>query len=131
MSEAHAEKFAQIVARDEALLARLGVDQVTDEAAARICVGKAVKEAKAIGLEFTEEEGYAWMKREETPSDELTDAQLEAVAGGKRGRDPVYDRPHSASDSVWSRGWDAPSGQTAAMQGGGVAVAILSRFRGW
>ena len=118
MSEAHVAKFAEIVGKDPALLARLGVDQVSDEATARICVSKAVKEAKAVGLEFTEEEGYGWMKREAMPTDELTDSQLEAVAGGKR-------------DSVWSRGWDKPSSQTMAMQGGGLAVSILSRFRGW
>ena len=72
-----------MVAKDPALLARLGVEQATDEAAARICVGKAVKEAKAVGLEFSETEGYEWMRREAKHNDELTDRQLEAVAGGK------------------------------------------------
>jgi hypothetical protein len=85
MSTAHVAKFAEVVAKDPALLARLGLEQVSDEASARICVSKAVKEAKAVGLEFTEEEGYEWMYVEESRSEVLTDSQLEAVAGGGKG----------------------------------------------
>lgn len=83
MSEAHVAKFAAMAAKDPALRARLGVEQVSDEASARICLRKAVQEGKAVGLEFTEDEGYEWMKRETNRSAELTDSQLEAVAGGK------------------------------------------------
>jgi hypothetical protein len=64
MSTAHITKFAEIVTKDAELLARLGLDHVSDEASAANFITKAVKEAKPMGLEFTEEEGHAWMKAE-------------------------------------------------------------------
>ena len=82
MSEAHVAKFFEMVANDPALRARLGPLQVSDEARARISVGIAVKEAQANGLQVTEEEVYGWMQRESAHAAELTDAQLDAVAGG-------------------------------------------------
>ena len=85
MSEAHIAKFAEIVVQDPEMYARLGLEQVSDEAGGRAFVSKAIKEAKAAGLEFTEAEGYEWMKEEVASESrgELSDTQLEAVAGGK------------------------------------------------
>ena len=88
MSKAHVEKFAELVGKDPALLAKLGLDKVNADAAAASAseaafITNAVKEAKAHGLEFTEEELKSFMAAERTAaaSGELSDTQLEAVAG--------------------------------------------------
>ena len=90
MTTAHVEKFAELVGKDPALLAKLGLDKVNADAAAASAsaaafITKAVKAAKALGLEFTEEEANAYMgaERKAAASGELSDTQLEAVAGGK------------------------------------------------
>ena len=90
MTTAHVEKFAELVAKDPALLAKLGLDKVNSDAAAASAsaaafLTTAVKEAKALGLVFTEEEARAFMAAEAkaAASGELSDTQLEAVAGGK------------------------------------------------
>jgi hypothetical protein len=105
MTTAHVEKFAELVGKDPALLAKLGLDKVNADAAAAVAsaaaaaasaaafIENAVKEAKALGLEFTEEEASAFMAAEENAaaSSELSDTQLEAVAGGKGSPPPVGD----------------------------------------
>ena len=90
MTAAHVEKFAELVGKDPDLLAKLGLDKVNADAAAAAAsaaafITNAVKEAKALGLEFTEEEAHAFMAAEENAaaSSELSDTQLESVAGGK------------------------------------------------
>ena len=90
MTTAHVEKFAELVGKDPALLAKLGLDKVNADAAAASAseaafITNAVKEAKAHGLEFTEEELKSFMAAERTAaaSGELSDTQLEAVAGGR------------------------------------------------
>jgi hypothetical protein len=89
MTTAHVEKFAELVGKDPALLAKLGLDKANADAAAASAslaavVTNAVKEAKALGLEFTEEEAHEFMAAEAkaAESGELSDTQLEAVAGG-------------------------------------------------
>ncbi len=90
MTTAHVEKFAELIGKDPALLAKLGLDKVNADAAAAATsavafITNAVKEAKALGLQFTEEEAQAFMVAESkaAASEELSDMQLEAVAGGK------------------------------------------------
>jgi Nif11 domain len=55
MTTAHVEKFAELVAKDPALLATL-INADAAAASAATFITNAVKEAKALGLEFTEEE---------------------------------------------------------------------------
>ena len=92
MTTAHVEKFAELVAKDPALLAKLGLDKVNADAAAAASaaafITNAVKEAKAQGLEFTEEELKSFMAAERTAagSGELSDTQLEGVSGGSNQR---------------------------------------------
>ena len=97
MTTAHVEKFAELVAKDPALLAKLGLDKVNADAeaasasaaaasaSAAAFITNAVKEAKALGLQFTDEEAHAFIAAEikAAASGELSDSQLEAVAGGK------------------------------------------------
>ena len=103
MTKAHVEKFAELVGKDPALLAKIGFDKATADAEAAVngndadaavaaaslaaFITNAVKEAKAHGLEFSEEEAHAFMEAEAkaAASGELSDTQLEAVAGGKGG----------------------------------------------
>ena len=93
MTTAHVEKFAELVGKDPALLAKLGLDKWNNAdasaaaASAAAFIANAVKEAKALGLEFTEEEAHAFMdaNAKANASGELSDTQLEAVAGGKGG----------------------------------------------
>ena len=79
-----------LVGKDPALLAKLGLDTVNEDFAAALAsagafITNAVKEAKALGLEFTEVEAHAYMAAEAktAASGELSDTQLEAFAGGK------------------------------------------------
>ena len=95
MTTAHVEKFAELVGKDPALLAKLGLDKVNADAAAASAsaaafIANAVKEAKALGLEFNEEEAQAFMAAgsKAAASGELSDTQLEAVAGGSGKTDP-------------------------------------------
>ena len=92
MTTAHVEKFAELVGKDPALLAKLGFDKAKADAAAAVAsaaafITNAVREAKALGLEFTEDEAQAYMAAESkaAASGELSDTQLEAVAGGLGG----------------------------------------------
>jgi multidrug resistance efflux pump len=89
MTTAHVEKFAELVGKDPALLAKLGLDKANAAAAAASAsmaayITNAVKEAKAHGLEFTEEEAHAFLVAEAkaAKSGELSDTQLDAVSGG-------------------------------------------------
>ena len=91
MTTAHVEKFAELVAKDPALYAKLGLDKVNADAAAAAAsvaafISNAVKEAKAQGLEFTEEELHAYMvaERKVLASGEMSDTQLDAggISGG-------------------------------------------------
>ena len=87
MTTAHVEKFSELLGKDPALLAKLGLDKVNADAAAvaasaAVFFTNAVKEAKAHGLEFTEEEAQTFFaEAKAAASGEPYDTQLDAVAG--------------------------------------------------
>ena len=87
MTAAHVEKFAELIGKDPALFAKLKVtaDAAAAAASAAAFITNAVKEAKALGIEFTEEEALEYMEAEAqaAAAGELSASQLEAVAGGK------------------------------------------------
>jgi hypothetical protein len=87
MSNTQVAKFTEIVATDPQLFERLGFDTVTNGKSADAFIGRVIKEANALGLEFTEAEANDHMNQlMSTLSDgELNDVQLEDVAGGKGG----------------------------------------------
>jgi len=106
MTTAHVEKFAELVGKDPALLAKLGLDKVNADAAAASAsaaafITNAVKEAKALGLEFTDEEFHAFMDAEAkaAASGELSDTQLEPVSGGANQRG--YTAPKASEVFFW------------------------------
>ncbi len=82
------EKFAELVGKDPALLAKLGLDKVNADSAAAVSLAAfittAAKVAKAHGVDFVEEDAQAFMDAEAkaAASDELSDTQSESVAGG-------------------------------------------------
>jgi len=117
MTTAHVEKFAEIVSKDPALLAKLGLDKANADAAAvaasaEAFITNAVIEAKAHGLEFTEAEAHAFMAAEAkaAESGELSDTKLEAVAGGKRNilNEPAGGTPGHYSKAGNRRSNDLP-----------------------
>ena len=90
MTTAHVEKFAELLGKDPALLAKLGLEKVNADAGAAAAsaaafIASAVKEGTALGLEVTGDEAMAYLTAEAKAgeSGELSDSQLEAVAGGK------------------------------------------------
>lgn len=81
MSLAQIEQFYAIATHDGPLQDKLAeggasVDQI---------IANAVREGQALGYVFTLDEATAWMKNRQATSanGELSDHQLEAVAGGK------------------------------------------------
>lgn len=83
MSQAHAAKYYEICAKDPALLNSLGDGTKSSEE----FLARAVAAAKQQGLEFTAEEARTYIEAQaaEKGRGELSDQQLEAVAGGKSG----------------------------------------------
>jgi len=82
MSQAHAQKYYELVAKDPALLASLGEGTHSSEE----FLAKVVAAAKTQGLEFTAQEArqYVDVQMANSKDGELSDQQLEAVAGGKK-----------------------------------------------
>ena len=95
MTTAHVEKFVELVGTDPALLAKLGEfpspEAVKAALIADAFITNALKEAKAQGLQFDKEEAWAFVHaymdtaNKGATSGELSELQLEAVAGGKGG----------------------------------------------
>jgi hypothetical protein len=83
MSQAHIEQFYGKAVKDPALVNKMlmGTKGPDD------FIRNAVKEGKNQGYEFSYEEADAWIKKQQKAkaSGELSDSQLEAVAGGKSG----------------------------------------------
>lgn len=81
MSHAQIEQFASRVSNDPALFSKLLVDiQTPDD-----FIDKAVALGKEAGFTFSRDEADGWIKQqiEAKASGELSDLQLEGVAGGK------------------------------------------------
>ena len=112
MTTAHVEKFAELVGKDPALLAKLGLDKVNADptaaaASEEALIINAVKEAKALGLQFTQDEARAFLTAERAAeaSGELSDTQLEAVAGGKNDLWKSMNESAARSDKKKKGGW--------------------------
>ena len=81
MSQAHIEKFYRKVMSNQALVIKLADGVQTPEDFLR----KAVALAREDGYEFTEREAERWIRTELAmrEANELSDTELENVAGGK------------------------------------------------
>ena len=83
MSTAHVEQFIKRAMTDMGMLQRLSAGAGSLETYVDLCV----KEAKALGYDFTAAEATDYVKQfvETSKKGELSDIQLELVAGGKGG----------------------------------------------
>ncbi|MFM9970691.1 MAG: hypothetical protein ACKVQK_20055 [Burkholderiales bacterium] len=92
MSVAHVEQFYGRAANNMALFHKMveGTQSPND------FIANAVKEAQTMGYSFTFEEADTWIKKQQQikASGELTDSQLEVVAGGKNGN---FDNTNNAA----------------------------------
>ena len=81
MSAAQIEKFVAFVARQPQVIEEAAKNASDTQAFVRSVTAYASKE----GFAFTEQEATEWLNTEATPPSggELSDTQLEAVAGGK------------------------------------------------
>jgi hypothetical protein len=90
VSLAQIEQFYALALNDGRLQDKL----VTGGGQLEQILGNAVREAQALGYFFTLDEAVAWTKAHQTldANGELSDNQLEAVAGGKSGTPKPVDR---------------------------------------
>jgi hypothetical protein len=86
MSLQHIEKFYEIAANDQKLFIQLMGDGSSTEQ----FIENAVVAGKERGLEFSIEEANTWVASQQAAkaNGELSDTQLEGVAGGKQGQNP-------------------------------------------
>jgi hypothetical protein len=82
MSQAHAQTYYDLVAKDSSQLEALGAGVNSAEE----FIARAIAAAQQQGLEFTAQEANDYLEAQHTekPDGELSDQQLEGVAGGKR-----------------------------------------------
>jgi predicted ribosomally synthesized peptide with nif11-like leader len=81
MSQAHIEQFYGKALKDPALINKIATGTKSPDDFVR----NAVKEGKNQGFDFSYEEADAWIRNQQKikASGELSDSQLEGVAGGK------------------------------------------------
>ena len=87
MSSVDLEKFANFMTQVPELLLKLRFREAVENPSHDRTVAfaaAAVKEGEALGLDFTQEECRNWLEERANSfsSDELSDMQLDAVAGG-------------------------------------------------
>ena len=87
MSSVDLEKFANFITQVPELLLKLGFIEAVENPSHDRTVAfadAAVKEGEALGLFFTQEECRNWLveRADSISSDELSDLQLDMVAGG-------------------------------------------------
>ncbi len=82
MSQDQLNQFQARVAQDPALTEELTFNVTT----AQEFADRAIAKAKALGYEITGDDANKWLQEQKhlAESGELSDTQLEAVAGGKR-----------------------------------------------
>ena len=82
MTTAHVEKFAEMIINDPALWARLTKHKENMS----VYASTAVQEGKALGLVFTSHEFTTFVMAERTTAEsgELSDLELDVVAGGAK-----------------------------------------------
>jgi hypothetical protein len=96
MSQAHIEQFYSKALNDPAILNAILAD-TKDEAG---FPASAAKVGKAHGFDFTADEADAWIKKQQAAKarGELSDSQLEGVAGGKG------TSSNTTSAGLWAQG---------------------------
>jgi hypothetical protein len=120
MSQIHIEKFYEITANDQALLGQL----IGDTSSPEQFVENSVAVAKERGLNFSAEEANTWIAAQQAikANGELSDTQLEGVAGGKGFDIPIPSCPDwltSGTDAVADAGSTVGGGIDSGFQKAG------------
>ena len=125
MTIAHVEKFAEFVVKDPVLYTKFGWEKLNEVGFADLpekeaFMANVLSEGKALGLDFTAEEVLTFLEKLYTTSasNELSDLQLEAVAGGK-----------NALDDTGVKTYKDPQMEAGRAQAS--RDAFLSSFQGW
>jgi choline dehydrogenase-like flavoprotein len=131
MSQAHIEQFYGKAVKDPALVNRM----LTGTKGPDDFIRNAVKEGKSQGYEFSYEEADAWIKKQQKikASGELSDAQLESVAGGKSS---LNTDAHTAVNGIntavnWTEGAVNTAGNAITSGVTSAANAVSSFFSSW
>lgn len=85
MSNSDIEKFLTLASQDPVLKTQLNAGQaVADSASAEAFIREIVAAAQKLGITFTEVDFQQWLQAqmEQSSSNELSDIELESVAGG-------------------------------------------------
>jgi predicted ribosomally synthesized peptide with nif11-like leader len=124
MSQTHIEKFYEIAANDQALLGQL----ISDTSSPEEFVENVVAAAKERGLSFSAEEANTWIAAQQATkaNDELSDTQLEGVAGGKGGTMDSIDKAMDSTDSAAKSGISRVSSVTNP-----VVTPVYNWFQSW
>jgi predicted ribosomally synthesized peptide with nif11-like leader len=112
MSQIHIEKFYQIAANDQALQGQL----IGDTSSPEQFIENSVAAAKERGLNFSAEEANTWIAAQQATkaNGELSDTQLEGVAGGKGFDIPIPKCPD------WYKSIGDTVGDAGSTVGGGI-----------
>jgi hypothetical protein len=104
MSQAHIEKFYSVAVKNPEIIKQIFRGAASEEEA----IKNAVKTGKANGYDFSHEEAGAWVKEQKKlqASGELSDMQLEAVAGGKQ---TIFDQINSYNQTLKPGSFQVPS----------------------
>ncbi|MFM9970692.1 MAG: hypothetical protein ACKVQK_20060 [Burkholderiales bacterium] len=120
MSVSHIEQFYTRAINDQVLVQKMmeGTNGPND------FVANAVKEGKTMGYDFTFEEADGWIKKQQEikASGELSDSQLEVVAGGK------YDKTNQYAGETQS---NANSGNVTGTIGGAAMTVGAAVTETW
>jgi hypothetical protein len=127
MSQAHIEQFYGVVAKDQAMFNKMMAGaKVPDD-----FLANAVKEGGAMGYTFTVPEAKEWIDKQKAiaASGELSDTQLESVAGGKGAGASALGRGMTAAANA---GPLSPSSLTTAGSAfDSVGQDFKNMFSGW
>ena len=107
MTTAHVEKFAELLASDHELRAKLGLDQsLADDAGAeesrKVFIANAVIEGAVRGLSFSDEEAREFFKQitQQAADGELSDLQLATISAGFRPQSTTYTLKGGVEDDM-------------------------------
>jgi predicted ribosomally synthesized peptide with nif11-like leader len=131
MSQMHIEKFYEIAANDQALLGQL----IGDTSSPEEFVENVVAAAKERGLSFSAEEANTWIAAQQATkaNDELSDTQLEGVAGGKEGKGSAWNAFQGGVDSAakWVDNATDPAYDPAEEWTSNAASDAVNWFKSW
>jgi hypothetical protein len=131
MSQAHIEQFYGKALKDPALINKMAAGTKGPDDFIR----NAVKEGKNQGFEFSYEEADTWIKNQQKmkASGELSDSQLEGVAGGKGTSNSTSTGLQNQATASFNKGSDPSQslGTQIASTWTGVGQQLGSWFTSW